>query len=253
MSLIDDFENSFQVCIWFYLYNVNFCFVFEINQACLAPITNPLSSHVLDNDELKANVDNIQRFLDISQQIESFFIRKRAILSEQKPEITLNEEINELKSEINRKDILLNNYYEKLNMWSNMVNEALTGKTMHPNNMMIAENVNPTMMPGQQQPPPPLMRMGPSGMPVSTMPMNAGMQHVPNPLMRSQQSAVGGGAPSGMMLSNVPPPQMASANHPAHPQSSTGVYNPMQYPSNQNPLANLERTTAHIGMNDNRR
>ncbi|XP_027202397.1 mediator complex subunit 28 [Dermatophagoides pteronyssinus] len=233
MSLIDDFENSFQ--------------------ACLAPITNPLSSHVLDNDELKANVDNIQRFLDISQQIESFFIRKRAILSEQKPEITLNEEINELKSEINRKDILLNNYYEKLNMWSNMVNEALTGKTMHPNNMMIAENVNPTMMPGQQQPPPPSMRMGPSGMPVSTMPMNAGMQHVPNPLMRSQQSAVGGGAPSGMMLSNVPPPQMASANHPAHPQSSTGVYNPMQYPSNQNPLANLERTTAHIGMNDNRR
>ena len=107
----------------------------------MAPITNPISSHVLDNDELKANVDNIQRFLDISQQIESFFIRKRAILSEQKPEITLNEEINELKLEINRKDVLLNNYYEKLNMWSNMVNEALTGKIMHPNignnNMMM--------------------------------------------------------------------------------------------------------------------
>lgn len=199
----------------------------------------------MDNDELKANVDNIQRFLDISQQIESFFIRKRAVLSEQKPEITLSEEINELKLEINRKDVLLTNYYEKLNMWSNMVNEALTGKTnMHPNvnNNMMGENVN-QMMPGQQQQQPP-MCMGPSGMIVPS-PMNPVMQHVPSPLMRSQQNA---GA-SGMMLSNVP--QMAT-NHPPHPQP-TGVYNPLQYSSNQNPLANLERTTAHIGMNDSRR
>ncbi|XP_046911862.2 mediator complex subunit 28 [Dermatophagoides farinae] len=232
MSLIDDFENSFQ--------------------ACMAPITNPISSHVLDNDELKANVDNIQRFLDISQQIESFFIRKRAILSEQKPEITLNEEINELKLEINRKDVLLNNYYEKLNMWSNMVNEALTGKIMHPNignnNMMMTETVN-KIIPGQQQPPPP-MRLGPTAMSIP-MPMNPNsMQNVPSPLIRSQQSGAGSAGTSGMMLSNVP--QMGP--NTSHLQSSSGgVYNPMQYASNQNPLANLERTTAHIGMNDNRR
>lgn len=63
------------------------------------------------------------QFLDTSRQLESFFIQKRAILIDQKPELILVEEINELKNEINRKDVLLTKYYDRLDKWTATLNE----------------------------------------------------------------------------------------------------------------------------------
>lgn len=184
----------------------------------MAPITNPISSHVLDHDELKANLDNIQRFLDISQQIESFFIRKRAIFSDQKPEFALNEEINELKSEIARKDNLLNNYHEKLNNWSNIVNDALAGKHLMDNtNQMVPPQRATVRLPGSN----------------ITSPMNP--NHMQHPMIRTQ----GVGSPV---------PMVGSGQHSFNPMTNT-----MQNSPAQTPLAYLEQTMAHIGMNDNRR
>lgn len=183
----------------------------------MAPITNPISSHVLDHDELKANLDNIQRFLDISQKIECFFIRKRAIFSDQKPEFALSEEINELKSEIARKDNLLNNYHEKLNNWSNIVNDALSGRLVDSTNQMVPPQRTPVRMPGTN----------------ITSPMNP--SHMQHPMIRSQ--SVGS-----------PVPMVGSGQHPFNPMA-----NSMQNSAAQTPLAYLEQTMQHIGMNDNRR
>ncbi|UXI20186.1 TWiK family of potassium channels protein 18-like [Sarcoptes scabiei] len=223
MSLIDEFENCFQ--------------------ACLAPITNPISSHVLDEDELKANLDNIQRFIELSQQIESFFIRKRTNLIDKKPELTLAEEIAELKHEIVRKDNLLNHYHEKLNIWSNIVNDALSGK--YPNHNQIDGNAGNQMVATNQP-------LGHTGLRLQTgsnnqimSPINTNhIPHVPSPLMRSQSS-------SGMVASPAP---IMNQPSPHQPPQSPNVYNPsINQPQTPNPLAYLERTTAHIGMNDSRR
>jgi len=218
MSLLDDLENAFQ--------------------ACLAPFTNPPSSHVFDNDELKANMDNVTRFLDISRQLESFFLQKRAILADQRPEMVLSEEISELKMEITKKDALLNKYHDKLNKWTSMVNDASAGKP-------INLPPNPAMMPMRMNQP-----MGNMGnlnqMKMQVAPnsnVNPSMMHPSNPMINVQIR------PQAQMIGSPMNPQIGAPNaqmqfNPINNQSNQGL---------QGPLAYLERTTSNIGMLDNRR
>lgn len=201
---------------------------------------------MFDNDELKANADNITRFLDISRQIESFFIQKRAILVDQRPELILTEEINELKVEIQRKDTLLDKATQKLHTWTGIINDAANGKA--PNNNVLSLNPMMPMQPlrlGQ-----PLANMNQMKVSVQSnvnSPIAQTLQHAPSPLMN---------APSPMSQIRQQNPSMVGS--PMNPQMSM-QFNTMPTQGSQNvgglqgPLAYLERTTSNIGILDNRR
>ena len=230
MSIIDDLENAFQVnrcclfSLYIYILEIRYNYKSLFIKACMAPFTNQPSSHVFDNDELKANMDNILRFLEISRQVESSFISKRAILASQKPELILEEEINDLKSEINKKEVLLTKYYEKLNKWISIVNDASSGKP-----------INTSLISG------PMMQM-----PLRMNQMKGPLLHGPNPMMQNQIRSQ-----NSLMLPNSINPQMPMAN-----ASHQMQFNPVSNQSSSNhgglqgPLAYLELTTSNIGLNN---
>ena len=199
-------------------------------KACFAPFTNPTSSHVFDNDELKAFNDNIQRFLELSRQIESYFINKRAVLATLKPELILTEEINDLKAEITRKDFLLNKYNEKLNKWTSIINDTSNGKIHNPANIPMVPTQQ--MMQGPMRMGQPMQNMNKMKMQPGTN-INSSMMHSGSPMMNQirQQG-------SSMVSSQIPP--------------SMGPVNP-NHGGLHGPLAFLERTTCNIGMNESRR
>lgn len=179
-------------------------------------------------------MDNIQRFLEISKQIESFFIHKRAILSDQKPELTLTEEIRELKAEIHRKDLLLMKYHQKLNKWTSIVNEFSSDKSSAQPNMASVPNV-------------PDMRINqPGNIPQpNQLKTQLNSQMVPNSMMNSIRTPNPSMMPSPMNMNQSGAHQIPyNSNNNQPPQNHHGL---------QGPLAYLERTTAHIGINDNRR
>ncbi|KAK7077032.1 Mediator of RNA polymerase II transcription subunit 28 [Halocaridina rubra] len=97
-SLFDEFEEAFQ--------------------NCLAPLIKEDHFNAVNQDELRINAETSgQRFLDIARQLEAFFLQKRYLLSIQKPESMLSEDISEMRSELARKDELLKKHAEKLNDW----------------------------------------------------------------------------------------------------------------------------------------
>ena len=243
---------------------------FFLAQACLAPYIYPTSSHIFDDDELKANAENITRFLEVSRQIENDFIMKRAILADQRPELILSEEIAELKSEIQRKDHLLSKYYEKLSKWTAVVNDTCSGKLPNPN----AGHTTATTMSGgggpssaMQMQMPPNMRMNPGGPPGPPPPNMGGHPGGPlGPQMKPMPGQAGGGnvnSPMGGHSHAVGSPMMGQPPTPQQirPQGSpmVGQQMPPQMGGNPNvgglqgPLAYLERTTSNIGMLDSRR
>src|SRR5258708_2928642 len=57
--------------------------------------------------------------------MEDFFLQKRLLLSIQKPEQIILDDINDLKAEITRKDQVLQKYYEKLNYWQGILSETV--------------------------------------------------------------------------------------------------------------------------------
>ena len=89
----------------------------------LQPISSQVSSHVYENDEIKANNENIQRFLETVRKLDNFFIRNRALFVAKSPEAVRIEEINDLKNEISKKDQALQRYSEKLSRWTSLANE----------------------------------------------------------------------------------------------------------------------------------
>lgn len=198
----------------------------------MAPFTNQPSSHVFDSDELKANMDNILRFLEISRQIESFFISKRAIFADQKPELILAEEISDLKAEINKKEALLNKYYEKLNKWTAIVNDISSGKP-------VSTNLPPnTMIP---------------------MRMNQSMNNIPNLSQMNVQVGVNSNVNSQMMhganpmMAQIRPQNSPIVSNTMNPQMQFNNQANANHGGLQGPLAFLERTTSNIGLLDTRR
>lgn len=138
--IVDDFETSFQ--------------------ACLAALTNPDHCNVRDSEETKTGVEQtVQRFLDVAKQMECFFLQKRLLLSVQKPEHIILENISDLKNELVRKEQLLNKYNEKIQTWQNLLQDVpgtprpppvpppnmapMPGPPMPPHHMMPAHCMPP--------------------------------------------------------------------------------------------------------------
>lgn len=211
-QIVDDFENSFQ--------------------ACLAALTNPDYNNVRDSEEIKTGVEQtIQRFLDVAKQMECFFLQKRLLLSVQKPEHIILENISELKNELARKEQLLNKYYDKIQFWQSLLQDV--PGTPRPPQPSAVPTQPPQSMSNMPGPPGPSV-VAQQGMPQSH-PHHMMQPHCGPPMT---SSPVPGNIPSAMVLQN---PQM----HPPPPPHMA----PNQQPGAlQGPLAYLERTMSNIGM-----
>ncbi|XP_046576905.1 mediator of RNA polymerase II transcription subunit 28-like [Haliotis rubra] len=119
-------------------------------QNCLALVTTQEHFNVVDSEETKTGVDHtISKFLDLARQTEAYFLSQRLIMSTEKPEQVLKEDIADLKSEIERKEKLIEKHHERLQHWQNLLrNMPGTGTPQQP-------SLHQQQPPQMQQPPPP--------------------------------------------------------------------------------------------------
>ncbi|CAE1155809.1 MED28 [Acanthosepion pharaonis] len=201
-SLVDDLEAAFQ--------------------NCLSLLTSQEHFNVTDSEETKAGIEHaLQRFLEVSRQIEAFFLRKRMILSILKPEQVIKEEFSDLEQELMRKESLLQKHQHRLQQWQNLLCNLQSGP--------------------QQPPPPPQPGSGASQAPQGSGQPPAG-------------GGVGGGPMSmhGMQpnLPGYPQVQPSQTQQGMPPASQSLVMPPPQTPQvyPQTPLAYLEQTMTNIGI-----
>uniref|UniRef100_T1I8V2 Mediator of RNA polymerase II transcription subunit 28 n=2 Tax=Rhodnius prolixus TaxID=13249 RepID=T1I8V2_RHOPR len=101
-NLVDEFEEAFQ--------------------SCLSVLTKEEALATMEKEEMRAEVDHsVLRFIDLARQMEAFFLQKRFLLSALKPELVVREDINDLKSELARKEDLLKRHHEKITLWQNLL------------------------------------------------------------------------------------------------------------------------------------
>lgn len=106
--LIDELEESFQNCI--------------------ESLTSQEYFNVQDYDEVKTGMElSLQKFLELARQTEAFFLKKRLILSKQKPEQFIKDETEDLRAELERKDIMIKKHQERLQKWQAMLNSVNKG------------------------------------------------------------------------------------------------------------------------------
>ncbi|GIY88885.1 mediator of RNA polymerase II transcription subunit 28 [Caerostris darwini] len=213
IHIVEEFEKSFQ--------------------DCLAALTNFDLHNARDPDEIRTSVDlTIQRFLDVSKQMDCFFLQKRLLLSVQKPEHLLVENIQELAAEVKRKDELIEKYNNKIQTWQTLLQDASGGTPRQP-------------LPAQPQPPPP-----PPPPNVTTL------QGSPSQMPPQVVQQPGAATHSHHMMHphNIPPmtsspapiqPGMVMQSQQMHPQQHMG--GAQQQGGLQGPLAYLERTMSNIG------
>ncbi|KAK6185787.1 hypothetical protein SNE40_007940 [Patella caerulea] len=180
---------------------------------CIEQLSSQEHFNTSDTEENRVGIEqSVQKFIDLARQTESFFLNKRLVLSTQKPEQILKEDIQELKAELDRKEKLIEKHHERLQQWQNLLH-SMPGS-------------GGSQSTGQSHLPPP-----PQGPP----PPHPGMMHVQQqqPPAQMNQFTVPGPPPSGPQPFVMPPPHQ--------PQTS--------YPT---PLAYLEQNLSNIGMPDRR-
>ncbi|KAL3865151.1 hypothetical protein ACJMK2_006772 [Sinanodonta woodiana] len=207
---------------------------------CLALMTDEEHFNVQDSDETKTSIENaIQKFLDLSREMEEFFLRKRLMLSHQKPEQLLSDDIFDLKFELSRKEQILEKHMERLNKCQMILQSGGGG-------LMGVGQSHPPIQTQQSQPqtqaPPPIPSMIPSHSMQSlssqaTLPLGAG------------QPGMGQFQGQGQLFQH--PSQTPVMSPHTVPMTVIRPQPPPSYP--QGPLAFLEQTMSNIGMPDNRR
>ena len=261
-------------------------------QSCITALTSPSANYPHDSEEVKTSVDQtVQRFLDSAKAMESFFLQKRLYLSVHKPELLIKEDIDDIKTEIQRKDAVIQRFQEKLQSWKGMLSEqppAPLGQqhlvphppgqgpqTMPPGSGMMP-SMGPSMIPGQMHmrgPTPGQMMPHPSGMHATgpmtgpqMHPMGQGMSRMQSPHPAGSGMQMMSGGPRGQMMQTpgshaYQSTQQNIAPGSAHPSFMSSQPSPGQPPhppqaqqqQQASPLAFLERTTSNIGLPDSRR
>lgn len=90
-------------------------------QACVHSLTKEEASTGPEKDEIRLDVEQTMKFIDLARQMETFFIQKRFLLSSLKPELLLKEENVDLRHEISRKDELIRKHFEKIERWKQLL------------------------------------------------------------------------------------------------------------------------------------
>lgn len=156
--------------------------------------------------------------------MEAFFLQKRFLLLNIKPDLALKEENFDLKQEIQRKDELLRKHFDKIDAWRNLLQLQDGGSI-------------PARPPGADQRLMGPQSGGPSGQP--GMPPGPG-----GPMMGLPPN-------QGPMMQQIPVQQPMQ-----NPQMFGMQQSPLRPNFNQGPLDYLMKTTNNIdqvGMNDGRR
>lgn len=259
-NTVDEFEHAFQ--------------------SCITALTSPSSNYAHDSEEVKTSVDQtVQRFLDSAKAMESFFLQKRLYLSVHKPELLVAEDIAEIKTEIQRKDAVIQRFQEKLQTWQLMLSEQPNPPANHPLGHSGHHPSIPTgipQIPTQGIPSVPgsgMMSMRPQhAMPAQPHSMQTPGMSLTGPQMHGMSGGIQrmqGPHPGAHMMSggvrgpiSASPGQMAyqapGMQHHVSPgfmvsQSSPSPGQQPQTGQQQSPLAYLERTTSNIGLPETRR
>lgn len=206
----------------------------EAFQRCISSLTEEDDLNEKDSDSNKKNIEEkISQFTDIARQLETFFLGKRFLIYNHKPEYILKEDTNDLKAELVRKDELIRKHYEKLGQWQNMLADV---QVQSSGSGGTAAAAGGTQARGQTGPPGALPTVGPSDRSgPQAGPLGAGPTSIPGP---GGPTPHGGFVP-GNNYSRMPgqPPQMFGG-----PGGQQGGQQNLQ-----GPLAYLERTTSNIG------
>uniref|UniRef100_A0A915J034 Mediator of RNA polymerase II transcription subunit 28 n=1 Tax=Romanomermis culicivorax TaxID=13658 RepID=A0A915J034_ROMCU len=87
--------------------------------ACLNSLQPVETVRAIDAEEVKLDADvTIQRLIESAQNLEIDLNKKYLLFSTLNPEETVNQQITEIKTEIERKDALLAKFNKKLTDWS---------------------------------------------------------------------------------------------------------------------------------------
>ncbi|XP_071520031.1 mediator of RNA polymerase II transcription subunit 28 isoform X3 [Panulirus ornatus] len=243
----------------------------EAFQNCMAPLIKEDIFNAVHQEELRTNAEaSGQRFLDLARQMEAFFLQKRYLLSIQKPELIISEDIIEMRNELVRKDELLKKHAEKLNEWQGLLSSMQSrlgtsssmgprppgppGSAMHPG-MMAPQTGSHTSVPmpglspvggGSMGPSP----MGPTGPPIQHNMNNPGMGMAQTSMM--QMGGGGGSMGPGPGMGGIG--GMSQGGYQGGPggamyPSSMGQQHQGGPPGGlQGPLAYLEKTTTNIEL-----
>ncbi|XP_048747182.1 mediator of RNA polymerase II transcription subunit 28-like [Ostrea edulis] len=201
-------------------------------QNCIDSLISQEYFNVQDSDEIKTGMElSLQKFLELARKTEAFFLQKRLILSKQKPEQFVKDETEDLRAELERKDVMIKKHQERLQKWQALLNSVNKG----PGSFYTSQT--------QQQ------LSGPSGaqqypshsVPSGTFTGSGGMPGQTH--MGLSSSSMSGGQYS------QPGQQQSSHMMMSRQVHSSGVHQqqpPPAYP--QGPLQYLEQSMSNIGM-----
>jgi len=185
----------------------------EAFQRSVSALTEEDDLNEKDQESVHKNIEEkVSHFTDLARQLETFFLQKRFMIYNHKPEMILKEDTAELKSELVRKDELIRKHYEKLGQWKDMLADV---------NQVQPSTSQPAGARPQGTPPQGQERQAQAGLPGPNGPT------LPGP---------GGQTPHGGFV-----PGNNYSRMPGQQQSMYGQQ------TLQGPLAYLERTTSNIG------
>ena len=121
-------------------------------QNCLTQLTTQEYFNANDPEETKNSVElNISKLTEVSRQLEAYFLQRRFLLSLNKPELIIKEDINDLKQELQRKEALITKHHEHLQQWQVLLSRPGGGAPGPSANTV--PNAQPPQQghPGQQQ------------------------------------------------------------------------------------------------------
>ena len=180
----------------------------EAFQKSVSALTEEDDLNEKDQESVQKNIEEkVSQFTDLARQLETFFLQKRFMIYNHKPEMILKEDTGELKSELVRKDELIRKHYEKLGQWQTMLADV----------QVQSSSSQPT-----------------SNRPVGTPPQ--GQERPQGVLGGPALPGPGGQTPHGGFVPGNNYSRMPGQQHSMYGQQNL-----------QGPLAYLERTTSNIG------
>ncbi|XP_060573545.1 uncharacterized protein LOC132731386 [Ruditapes philippinarum] len=213
---------------------------------CLSLLTTQEQINVQDSEETKTSIENaMQKFLELSRQTEALFLRKRMLVSYQKPEQQLVDDIENLKGELARKEALLEKHTERLKRCQIILQQQGVTPAGQPVQQSHPVSTQPNLqLPQSHTVPQQQPHMAQSG----SLPHYSShhIQQIPSQAPALAQYQGYSGSIHSQSLPGPPPPMQS------HPVVSIGPrpQAPPSYP--QGPLAYLEQTTSNIGLPDRR-
>lgn len=106
-------------------------------------------SHLSASDD-----SHLDHFVSLARQVETFFLQKRLLIHNHKPEMILREDSLELKQELIKKDEIIRRHGEKLAQWKNLLQDMQQGQQAGQPGQPTAPQGPPAGAAPQQQPGP---------------------------------------------------------------------------------------------------